>query len=189
MIGAVIRALAVLFSLGVGPAIAQPPPLKLTSPAFMDSSTIPAKYGCAARPGAVSPPLVWSDAPMGTVSFALIMHDIEPRPARGTDDVLHWMIWNIPATTKQLAENALPMAELADGSRQFVTPAGNGGRPTGYRAPCAPAGQPHHYTFELFALDRKLDVPASAVRADVMRAMDGHILGHAVLIGLFARPR
>jgi hypothetical protein len=173
--GPVIQALAVcaMVSLGVTSAQGQErPPLTLTSPAFADSATIPTKYTCAVRAGAVSPPLEWSDAPRGTVSFAVIVHDLEPRPARGLDDVLHWMIWNIPATARQLAEN---VPQAASG--------------IAYRGPCAPVGQPHHYVFELFALDRKLDAAAGAMRADLMKAMDGHVVGHAVLVGLFARPR
>lgn len=187
--GPVIQALAVFFmvSLGLTPAQGQErQPLKLTSPAFADSATIPAKYTCATRSGAVSPPLEWSGVPMGTVSLALIVHDLEPLPARGLDDVLHWMIWNMPPTARQLAENVPPTAQLPDGSRQLIDA---GGRGTAFRGPCAPVGQPHHYVFELFALDRKLDVAAGAMRADVMKAMDGHVLGHAVLVGLFARPR
>ncbi len=188
VVSAFRRTAVVLLTAGLGTATAQTT-LQLKSPAFRDSSTMPTKYTCAARSGAVSPLLTWTDAPTGTVSFALIAHDLEPRPARGLDDILHWMVWNMPAATTQLAENIPPTAELPDGSRQFIVAGSSGSRGTGYRPPCAPVGQPHHYAFELFALDQKLDVPARATRADVMKAMDGHIVGHAVLIGLFARPQ
>src|SRR5262245_30837919 len=75
------------------------PPLRLTSPAFNDGVMLDAKYTCSAGAMAISPALNWTNAPMGTVSYTLIVHDMEPRPQRGINDVLHWMMWNIPATT------------------------------------------------------------------------------------------
>jgi Raf kinase inhibitor-like YbhB/YbcL family protein len=144
-------------------------------------------YTCSAGDTAVSPQLAWSNVPANTVSFTLIVHDMEPRPGRGVDDILHWMVWGIPATTTQLAENVPnTSATLPDGSIQ-----GNGnaqGPNFGYRPPCPPAGPPaHHYAFELFALDQKVDLPAGAGRADVLNSMAGHVLGHAVLMGLYNR--
>jgi Raf kinase inhibitor-like YbhB/YbcL family protein len=174
---------------GRGPGGASPaaPPMKLTSPAFTDASKIPDKYGCSAQPANVSPALQWSEVPAGTVSFTLILHDLEPRPARGVEDFLHWMVWNIPATTTQLVEGVAATPEQADGTRQMVSQGRNGGPAIGFRSPCPPPGPSHHYVFELFALDTKLDVPPAGTRADVMKAMDGHVIGHAVLIGLFNR--
>jgi Raf kinase inhibitor-like YbhB/YbcL family protein len=161
-------------------------PLRLTSSAFADTSRLDPKYTCSAGDAAVNPPLAWANAPAGTVSFALIFHDLEPRPRRGIEDILHWMVWDIPATTMQLPENVPNTSStLPDGSLQSN---GNAQGPNlGYRPPCPPAGPPHHYTFELFALDQKLALPAAASRADVMKAMDGHVLGHAVLMGLYNR--
>lgn len=193
-----VRPLTILtFVLVASTAIAQqnppaasapaPPPLKLTSPAFSDSTTLPAKYSCSTQPTNISPALQWSDVPKDTASFVLILHDMEPRPRKGIDDILHWMVWNIPGSTTQLPEGVPSgSAELADGSRQTNNQPGNNGN-FGYRGPCAPPGIPHHYTFELFALDQKLSVPPEATRADIRKAMDGHILGHAVLVALFHR--
>ncbi len=163
------------------------PPMKLTSPAFADAARIPEKFGCSAQPANVSPALQWSDVPAGSLSLTLILHDLEPRPAKGVEDFLHWMLWNIPATASQLPEGVAATPEQPDGTRQAVSQGRNGGPAIGFRSPCPPPPLPHHYVFELFALDTKLDVPPSGTRADVMKAMDGHVIGHAVLVGLFNR--
>jgi Raf kinase inhibitor-like YbhB/YbcL family protein len=120
--------------------------------------------------------------PFAMMSTSLIVHDMEPRPRKGLDDILHWMVWNIAPTATQIPE-AIPgdTQQLPDGSVQTNGNPGQGGN-LGYRPPCPPAGPSHHYAFELFALDQKLDVPGTATRADVLKAMDGHILAHAALI-------
>src|SRR5712692_3050960 len=168
---------------------APPPPLRLTSAGFADGSQLPAKYSCTAGPAAVSPPLRWANPPRDTVTFALIVHDMEPRPRRGVDDILHWMVWNIPASANQLPEGvSAATTDLPDGSHQTNGFAGQGGN-FGYRPPCPPqdVAVAHHYAFELFALDQKLDLPATVTRADLLKAMDGHIAGHAALVAPFNR--
>jgi Raf kinase inhibitor-like YbhB/YbcL family protein len=162
------------------------PVFRLTSTAFIDSGGLNYKYTCSVGAEAVSPPLAWSNPPMGTVSYTLIVHDMDPRPMKGLDDILHWMVWNIPATTVMLPANVPNTSgTLPDGVMQRN---GNAQGPNlGYRPPCPPAGPPHHYAFELFALDTHTDLPATASRDDVTKAMDGHILGHSVLIGLYNR--
>lgn len=166
-----------------------PPPLRLTSPDISDGKAIAAKFTCAAGAEAVSPALQWIQAPRATASFTLIVHDIEPRPRKGVDDILHWMVWNMPAGANSLPEGvSAASADLPDGSHQTNGNAGQGGN-LGYRPPCPPQDVPvpHHYVFELFALDQKLDLPANATRADVLKAMDGHIAGHASLVAPFNR--
>jgi len=125
---------------------------------------------------------------MGTVSFALLMHDPDVALQRSTLDVTHWLVWNIPGTSTGLPEGVMPAAELPDGTRQVSL------RAAGYMGPGAPATGPyHHYTFELYALDIKLDVPqgtpqeAAATRTAIVNAMDGHVLGKAILVGRFHR--
>ena len=169
------------------PAAPPAPPMRLTSTAYKDSTPIPIKFTCSAQPSAVSPALQWSDVPRETVSFVLIFHDLEPRPRRGFEDNLHWMLWNIPASVTQLSEGVPANAELPDGTRQLISQ--QAGNNVGYRGPCPPQNVPlpHHYVFDLFALDVKLDLPATATRADVQKAIDGHIAGHAVLAGLVTR--
>jgi len=165
---------------GRGPAA---PPLVMTTTAFEDGGVIPAKF--VGQMG-VSPELKWTQVPMGTQSFVLLMHDPDVALQRSTLDVTHWLVWNIPGTSTGLPEGVMPMAELPDGTRQVSL------RAAGYMGPGAPANGPyHHYTFELFALDTKLDVPAgtpqeaAATRAAVMKGIEGHALGKAVLVGRF----
>lgn len=167
-----------------GPAA---PPLLMTSTAWQDGGVIPDKYTQAAGPAAVSPALQWSQVPPGTQSFVLLLHDPEPVLNKGSKmDITHWLIWNIPGTSTGLAEG-VAQGELPDGSRQ-VSLRGNA-----YMGPGAPAGPYHHYTFELYALDTKLDVPqgtpqeAANTRTAVVNAMDGHVLGKAVLVARFHR--
>jgi Raf kinase inhibitor-like YbhB/YbcL family protein len=169
---------------GRGP---QTPPLLMTSPAWEDGGVIPDKYTQAAGPTSPSPELKWSQVPMGTQSFVLLMHDPEPVLNKGSKmDITHWLIWNIPGTATGLSEN-VAQGDLPDGSRQVSL------RSNGYMGPGAPAGPYHHYTFELYALDTKLEVPAGTpqqtadTRNAVVNAMDGHVLGKAVLVARFHR--
>jgi Raf kinase inhibitor-like YbhB/YbcL family protein len=172
------------------PAATPPPPMRLAIASVPDGGVLPAKFTCAAQPPAhTSPTLSWTDAPPGTQSFVVYVHNMDPRPAKGIEDVLHWLMWNIPANARSIPENVPPAAELPDGSRQLVTAGRNGGPSTGYRAPCPPPGVPaNHYAFEVFALDNRLEAAVGATRADVLKAMDGHVLGHAIVIALFGRP-
>ena len=169
---------------GRGP---QTPPLLMTTTAFEDGGVIPDKYTQAAGPMAVSPELKWSQVPPGTQSFVLLLHDPEPALNKSSKmDVTHWLIWNIPATATGLKEG-VPAGELPDGSRQVSL------RANAYMGPGAPAGPYHHYTFELYALDTKLDVAQGApgeaanTRVGVVNAMDTHVLGKAILVGRFHR--
>jgi Raf kinase inhibitor-like YbhB/YbcL family protein len=159
------------------------PGLTLTTTAFADGAEIPAKYTQSA-PRPVSPRLQWTNVPANTVSFALIMHDPDVAVQRRVDDVLHWLVFNIPAAGRELPEDLPAEAKSPGGMVQCK----NQGGVVGYRGPGAPAAGPHHhYTFELFALDIKLDLGPDATRADVLKAMDGHILGKGVLMGRFHR--
>jgi Raf kinase inhibitor-like YbhB/YbcL family protein len=174
---------------GAAPAA---PAMTMTVAGFSDGGQIPVKYSQAA-PGAApgegtSPAITWSNVPAGTQSFFLHMHDMEVARNKTTDDQAHWVVWNIPATATGLPEGVAKGAQLPDGSYQISA--------TGqvYRGPGAPAnGPPHHYMFELYALDTKLDVTPAAdafeTRANVMKAIQGHILGKAVYGGLFKRPQ
>lgn len=165
---------------GRGPA---PPALRLTSPAFADGSVIPDKY-TQQVPNAVSPELEWTNTPMGTVTFALLFHDPDVALQRKLNDVTHWIAWNIPGTATKLEEGVKEGGTLPDGMVQGKNTRGG----NAFMGPGAPAtGPDHHYTFELFALDTKLDLGPDASREDVMKAMDGHILGKAVWVGRFHR--
>ena len=159
------------------------PGLTLTTLAFADGSEIPPKY-TQADPNPVSPKLEWTNVPANTVSFVLILHDPDVAIQKKMDDVLHWMAFNIPGTATSLPEGMPATATMPDGTIQAKNLRGA----VGFMGPGAPAvGPHHHYTFELFALDTKLDLGPDATRADVTKAMDGHILGKGVLVGRFHR--
>jgi hypothetical protein len=173
---------------GAAPA----PALTLTVSGFADGADIPVKFSQAA-PGVatgegLSPAISWTNVPAGTQSFFLNMRDMDVARNKTTDDQAHWVVWNIPASTTSLAEGQPKGAQLPDGSYQISA--------TGqvYRGPGAPANGPmHHYMFEIYALDTKLDVQPTAdafeTRANVMKAIQGHVLGKAVYGGLFRRPQ
>jgi hypothetical protein len=162
------------------------PGLTLTTTAFEDGGIIPNKFTIAASPApSVSPDLAWTHVPEGTVSFALILHDPDTSLARTTDEVLHWLIFNIPGSASGLPEAIPNVAQLPDGSIQGL----NRAKKPGYLGMgMGSAGPYHHYTWELFALDTKLTLGPDATRADLLAAINGHILDKAVLIGRFHRP-
>jgi Raf kinase inhibitor-like YbhB/YbcL family protein len=169
---------------GLAAQQAPPPPpskFKLTT-AFYDDDWIPAQYTCGVAE-ASSPAVQWSDAPQGTASFALIFHDTDAAPGKGVQDVTHWILWNIPAPAVQLAAGLAPETS-PDGIQQGKNIRGL----NGYQPPCPPAGaRPHHYIFELYALDAKLELPAGSSRADLLKAMDGHVIGKTSVVGIFGR--
>jgi len=164
----------------------------LTISAWQDGGLIPLKFTQAGEQ--VSPELKWTNVPAGTVSFVVNMLDPDVSVQKTTDTQPHWIVWNIPATATGLPEGVKPGGDLPDGSHQISASGPQ------YRGPGAAATGPlHHYTFEVYALDTKLDVVASTAtqvinaaletRASVMKAMNGHVLGKAVYVGLFKRPQ
>jgi Raf kinase inhibitor-like YbhB/YbcL family protein len=179
-----IASLSMGIAQGQGEKKAPPRPgLTITSPDFEDGGVIPNKFTQAdANP--ISPKLDWINVPDGTVTFTLILHDPDTALQKKTDDVLHWMIFNIPGTSKGLPQNVPATAMMPDGTVQAKNLRGA----VGFMGPGAGAQGPyHHYTFELYALDTKLDLGEGATRADVMKAIDGHILGKGILEGRFHR--
>ena len=164
---------------GGAPATPPPPPFTLSSTSFQDGGVIPDKY-TQASPNPVSPELEWVNVPAGTVSYVLLMHDPDNAPQKHLMDTLHWMMFNIPASVTKLPEGVPAEATLPDGSVQLKT------RNVGFMGPGA-RGIYHHYTLELFALDTKLSLGPDATRQQVQDAMDGHILGKAVVEGRFHR--
>ena len=150
--------------------------LTLTSPAFNADSNIPAKFTCDAGMQNPSPALTWKDAPAATKSFVLIMHDPDAPLAGG---FTHWVLFDIPATTTGLPENFQAGSVGVSGNSGF--------RRQGYGGPCPPSGV-HHYHFMLSALDvATLGLQAGAAKADVEKAMQGHVIASADLTGLYQR--
>jgi Raf kinase inhibitor-like YbhB/YbcL family protein len=148
----------------------------LSSTDFEHKAAIPVKFSCKGED--ISPQLQWKDTPQGTMSFALIVDD--PDAPSGT--WIHWVYYNIPAGINQLPQGIKRDKELSDGSRNGTNSWGK----VGYNGPCPPAGQ-HRYFFKLYALDAVLDLKAGATKPELLKAMQGHILGLAELMGTFAR--
>lgn len=149
----------------------------LRSPDFPDGANIPRPFTCEGEDR--SPALEWSDAPSGTKTFALIVDD--PDAPVGT--WVHWVIYNLPETTRALKGGMEKQEQLADGSRQGR----NDFRKTGYNGPCPPPGKPHRYFFKLYALSTKLTLAPGASKSDVEHAMEGHILGRTEWMGRYQR--
>lgn len=145
----------------------------LTSPAFANNETIPYSYACDGSN--ISPPLVWHEAPVNTKSFALIMQD--PDAPNGTWD--HWILFNIPSAYSQLQEG------LKDHIDKMVLGKNSWGKNT-YGGPCPPSGT-HRYYFTLYALDTLLDLKPGSDKKALLKAMQGHVLAQAELMGHYAR--
>jgi Raf kinase inhibitor-like YbhB/YbcL family protein len=151
--------------------------LSLSSPIFQEGEDFPITYTCDGQD--ISPPLTWDEPPSETQSFALIMDD--PDASGGV--FTHWLLFNMPADSRELPE-AVPLDnELANGALQGK----NGFGAIGYGSPCPPAGSAHHYRFTLYALDQTLDLMMGASRKQVIDAITGHILAWGQLTGIYQR--
>jgi Raf kinase inhibitor-like YbhB/YbcL family protein len=149
----------------------------IASAAFKTGGSVPRDFTADGKD--VSPALSWEGPPPGTLAFALICDD--PDAPMGT--WVHWVIWNLPATAKGLAQGVQPARTLADGSAQGKNDFGR----IGYGGPSPPAGKPHRYFFRLYALKEKLSLGAGASRQELERAMQGRILGTAEVFGTYRR--
>jgi Raf kinase inhibitor-like YbhB/YbcL family protein len=150
------------------------PPLLMQTDAFPDGGVVPQKY--AGRTG-VQPGFTFSNAPEGTVTYAIIFHDLDVALQGGTDDVLHWVAWNIPASAKGIPEGKLPEGSVTGKNLMGQN---------AYMGPGAPAGpRLHHYVFELYALNAKLDLPETASRNELLAAMKGKTVAKAAYVGRF----
>jgi Raf kinase inhibitor-like YbhB/YbcL family protein len=150
------------------------PPLLMQTDAFPDGGIVPQKY---AGRGGVQPAFKFTGAPEGTVSYAIIFHDIDVSLMNNTGDVLHWIAWNIPATAGGIPEGKLP-----EGSVQGANITGQ----NVYFGPGAPAGpRYHHYVFELYALNANLDLPATSGRDELLKAMAGKIVAKSAYVGRY----
>lgn len=145
--------------------------LKISSPAFGHSQMIPVKFTCDGAD--INPPLTIEGVPQAAKSLALIMDD--PDAPRGT--WVHWVVWNIDPSTREIKEDSLPPG-AKQGKNDF--------RKLDYGGPCPPSGT-HRYFFKLYALGRMLSLEEGASKAELEKAMEGHILGQAELIGLYKR--
>ncbi|RMF57675.1 MAG: YbhB/YbcL family Raf kinase inhibitor-like protein [Calditrichaeota bacterium] len=150
--------------------------IKVTSSAFEEGGLIPSKYTCDGAD--VSPPLSWTAGPKGTQSFALICDD--PDAPMGT--WVHWVMFNLPADTLSLDEAVPREKVLPTGAKQGT----NDFRRIGYGGPCPPSGT-HRYFFKLYALDSTLEAEPGITKAQLLEAMEGHILAEGRLMGKYSR--
>lgn len=154
--------------------------LQLTSTGFTQHGTMPNSYTCDGEDA--SPPLAWAGAPAGTKSFALIVDDPDaPDPAAPKMTWVHWVLYNIPASANSLREG-IASNELPTGTLEGL----NDWRRIGYGGPCPPIGK-HRYFHKLYALDTALPDLQKPTKARLEKAMQGHVLAEAVLIGEYQR--
>jgi len=149
----------------------------LTSTAFQQGQSIPRQ--CTADGKNISPPLKRSSPPYGTKSFALICED--PDAPRKT--WVHWVVYNLPAESRELSEDTPPEATLPNGTCQGVNDFGK----IGFGGPAPPPGKPHHYVYRLYALDRPLSLAPGATKDQLLAAIKNHILAEGKLTGIYAR--
>ena len=192
----------VLLIAGSGTMLAQrpnvPAPIKITIPAFPDGGAIPGKYANSPA-GSVSPAIEWTGVPDSAVTLALVLHDADvpsrpsPSAGPGPDDTLHWAIFNIPVKATGLPEGVPHNQMLEDGSVQLKYAAGVPRLAIGKIGYFGPSPPPtpvpvlHHYIFELYALDVKLD-PALDSREGLMKAMAGHVLAKGAYFATYTNP-
>jgi len=151
--------------------------LQMSSAAFSSGEAIPKKFTCDGPD--VSPQLKWNDPPANTQSMALIMDD----PDAPGSTWVHWVLYDLPANTRELPEGVAKQEQLSSGARQGR----NDFEKTGYGGPCPPPGKPHRYFFKLYALDNKLNLKSGATKVELERAMKSHVLAQAELIGKYGR--
>jgi Raf kinase inhibitor-like YbhB/YbcL family protein len=152
----------------------------ITSHMFEHEGRVPVQYTCEGDD--VSPPLSWSGVPEGTRSLVLIVDDPDcPDPADPRMTWVHWVLYDIPPTAEGLSEGVAPSA-LPPGTREGI----NDWKRTGYGGPCPPIGR-HRYFHKLYALDTELGDLGHATKADVERAIEGHVLSEAVLVGTYQK--
>jgi hypothetical protein len=156
--------------------------LVLESSGFANGGEIPQKYTCEGED--VSPPLAWREVPTGAQSLVLIVDDPDaPDPAAPRMTWVHWVLYELPADSKGLPE-AVSAAKLPAGTRQGR----NDWKRTGYGGPCPPIGR-HRYFHKLYALDAKLGDLGGATKAELERAMQGHVLAQAELVGTYQKRK
>jgi Raf kinase inhibitor-like YbhB/YbcL family protein len=167
--------------------------LSVTSAAWPDGGEVPMRNAGRGENKSPAFEFHWNlgtnpgTAPETLQTYAVIFHNIENSTNKGTTDTLHWTAFNIPGTAKGLPEGLGP-GDLSDGTRNGPGIAARGGNPGAYFGPGAGPGPFHHYVFEFYALDTKLDLPANTTREDLLKAMEGHVIGKAAYVGRFHAP-
>jgi Raf kinase inhibitor-like YbhB/YbcL family protein len=152
--------------------------MTLESVDFASGQSIPPQFSCDG-PG-MSPELSWSSAPPGTQTFMLVVHDTDVNGG-----IVHWMVYDIPASVTELPSAAVSHGPFATGAQQGT----NGSGSAGWMPPCPPKGSTHRYLFELYALDTRLPVMGTPTQSALMAAIHGHVLAKAEMLGTYTRTR
>jgi len=147
--------------------------MELMSPEFGNNEPMPEKYTCDGKN--ISPPLIISELPEGTQSLVLIMDD----PDAPNGDFVHWLLFNIPPSTTQIAENSIPKGAI-EGTTSFGK--------TGYGGPCPPSDI-HRYQFKIYTLNKVLNLNQNTIKKDVLAAIEGSVLDQDMLVGLYQRSQ
>jgi Raf kinase inhibitor-like YbhB/YbcL family protein len=166
-----LMVIVLLFAVSLSKEASTMGALTITSPAFQNNGNIPRQYTCDGKD--INPPLMITNCPQGTKSIALICDD----PDAPVGIWVHWVIWNIDPGVKEIKENAVPQGAV-QGMNDF--------RKHAYGGPCPPSGT-HRYFFKVYALDTMLGISPTSTKADLEKAMKGHILAQGQLIGLYKR--
>ena len=151
----------------------KPGEFKITSPVFENNSGIPPRYACDGKN--ISPPFEIKNVPPQVKSLALVVDDLDA--PRGT--YVHWILWNIEPMVKEIKENSIPEGAI-QGTNDF--------KQRNYGGPCPPS-RAHRYVFKVFALDRRLDLSPDSAKVDLQKAMKGHVIGEAQLIGRYKKGK
>ncbi len=167
----------VLAGLVILVAASQAMAFDLTSPAFAPGAEIPVKYTCDGLN--VSPPLRWAGPPARTKEYVLIAEDPDAPGRTWT----HWVLYRMPSSLRDIPESVPPRDEVASIGRQGL----NDFKRVGYGGPCPPPGPAHRYFFKLYAVNQAIPLPPGKTRAEVLDAIQGHVLGQAELMGRYQR--
>jgi len=173
VLGTVVFSIIFAASMGSSQGLGKVKPLKVTSPAFENNKTIPSKYGCDGVN--VNPAIQIDDVPSGAKSLALLFDDKDaPRKT-----YVHWILWNLDPSTKEIKENSVP-----EGAVQGL----NDFKKNTYGGPCPPT-RPHKYALIVYALDVRLNLDPKSGKAELEKAMEGHIIAQGQLMGVYKREK
>jgi Raf kinase inhibitor-like YbhB/YbcL family protein len=155
-----------------------PAPLTISSSSFANGERIPQRFTCDGA--GLSPDIQFPQPPAGTKSFLIVMDD-QDAPL----GFVHWLLYNVPVSTRDIVEGAASRAELPQGAAEGM----NSLSKIGYFGPCPPGNKPHHYVFRLYALDVDLNLPSGQTKKQLAAAVKKHVLAEGQMTGSYVRAR
>ena len=183
-----IYAAAMVVLTALAASAQSPAALTVTSPTLKANEVVPIDHTADGKN--VSPALSWSGAPAATKQFALIYDDPDVSFGTPPQSFVHWVVYKIPGTAKGLPANMpIDVVTIKDGDIAGTIQGMSGFRRPFYRGPAPPPGKPHHYTFTVYALDADLALAEGLTKADLLKAMEGHIIGQGALVSIYERVK